>query len=388
MKLIQSLFLSLFTMTIMAQNVMTPEKLIQLKKVSAKGISKDGKFVIYQTSQYNIKKHKTKKKLFKIAIDGGEPIEIKKAKQFLDNPKIKNGLKLFSKAVQLENIKGSDIHKDAPKSNVKIYNELNYRHWDTWNEGKFNHVFYAPVGKKKEKTDIMKGEMFDCPQKPFGGAEDYVWDNDGTKILYVSKKLKGTKYAISTNSDIYEYDLKSKTTKNLTPYNKGYDTHPAFSEQGELAFLQMKRDGYESDKNDIIVVKNGKHINLTANWDGTVNSFKWSKDGKQIYFVAPIGGTVHLFVIKASENQQPKQITSGQFDIRGIVGEVNNKMVVSRTDMNHASELFVVDLSNGKMTQLTHANDKVYNSVILGKVEKRMVKTTDGKDMVCWVTYP
>ncbi|MBS9774249.1 MAG: S9 family peptidase [Tenacibaculum sp.] len=383
-----SLILCLFTMTIVAQKVMTPEKLIQLKKVGAKGISKNGKYVIYQTSQYNIAENKTKKKTYKISIDGGSPIEIKKAKKYIDNPKKKNGLKLFSKPVKIENIKGTDIHSDVPKSNVHIYNELNYRHWDTWNDGTFNHVFYAPTKDKKQAIDIMKNEPFDTPVKPFGGASDYIWNNDGTKILYVSKKLKGTKYALSTNTDIYEYDLKTKKTINLTLNNKGYDTHPTFSKQGELAWLQMKRDGYESDKNDIIISRNGKHINLTKNWDGTVNSFAWSKDGKEIYFVAPIGGTVQLFVIKATENEQPKQITNGQFDIRGIVGQVNNKIVVSRCDMNHATELFVVDLSSGKMAQLTHENDDVYNSVTLGKVEKRIVKTTDGKDMVCWVTYP
>ncbi len=388
MKLFLNIFLSLFTMTLIAQNVMTPEKLIELKKVRAKGISKDGKFVIYKTSQYNIATNKTTKKTFKIPIKGGTPIEIKKAKKYLHNDKIINGLQLFSKTVQLENIKGKDIHKDAPKSNVQIYNELHYRHWDTWHDGTFNHVFYAPVGKKKEKIDIMGKEMFDCPTKPFGDANDYIWNPDGTKILYVTKKLKGTKYAISTNTDIYEYDLASKTTKNLTSYNKGYDTHPAFSEQGELAFLQMKRDGYEADKNDIILSRNGKHINLTTNWDGTVNSFKWSKNGEKIYFIAPIGGTVQLFEIKADGGQNPKQITEGQFDVKGIVGQVDNKMIVSRCDMNHATELFVVDLTSGKMTQLTHENDAVYNSVTLGKIEKRIVKTTDGKDMVCWVTYP
>jgi len=151
----------------------------------------------------------------------------------------------------------------------------------------------------------------------------------------------------------------------------------------------MKRDGYEADKNDIIVVNDGNHVNLTAHWDGTVNSFSWNEKGDNIYFVAPIDGTVQLFEIAVSSKvKKPRQITSGQFDVSGIVGQSKNTMIVNRRDMNHAVELYTVNIKNGEMQQLTHVNDKVYNSIQLGKVEKRMVKTTDGKDMLSWVIYP
>lgn len=154
----------------------------------------------------------------------------------------------------------------------------------------------------------------------------------------------------------------------------------------------MKRDGYESDKKDIIVTVNGSSINLTANWDGTVNSFVWQDNGDKIYFVAPVLGTVQLFEIgipvAGKKSSSLKQITNGQFDVSGIVGQSKQTIVVSRRDMNHATELYTVNLSNGKMTQLTHANDAIYNAIKLSNVEKRMVKTTDGKDMLTWVIYP
>lgn len=381
---------SLISVLASAQDVMTPEKLIQLKKVHAKGISNDANFVVYATSQYSLASNTSTQKLYKIPLEGGKAIEIKNTDGLLTNASISPNrkYKLFSKSVKIDKVTGQDFYDDVPKSDVKIYNALNYRHWDTWEDGAFNHVFYAPLNSD-EGIDIMKNEPFDCPTQPFGGSEDYIWNPTGTKILYVTKKLSGTAYTLSTNTDIYEYDLSTKSTKNLTPKNKGYDTQPAFSAKGQLAWLQMKRDGYEADKNDIIINQNGEFINLTAHWDGTVNSFKWANNGKSIFFTAPINGTIQLFEIKAKKtNKMPKQITNGVFDVYGIVGQVKNKVVVSRMDMNHATELFLVDIASGEMKQLTHENDAVYKSVTLGDVKKRMVKTTDGKDMLAWVIYP
>jgi dipeptidyl aminopeptidase/acylaminoacyl peptidase len=392
----RKIFLSCLVLFILngltAQSVMTPEMLVQLNKVSAKGISKDKKSVIYSVSAYDLATNTTAKKTFSIPISGGEPTEISTTEGLLNNQDISpNGNYIISTSeVKLENVSGTDYYNDVPGSNVQIYNSLNYRHWDTWEDGKFNHVFYQSTQNADNvPIDIMPNEPFDCPQKPFGGSEDYVWSPDSQSILYVAKKLSGTDYAVSTNTDIYEYNLASKTTKNLTEKNNGYDTQPAFSSNERLAWLQMKRDGYEADKNDIIVNIEGEHVNLTANWDGTVDSFVWDEKGKKIFFIAPVDGTVQLFEIKVSTKlEAPKQITKGQFDVYGIVGQVNETMVVNKRDMNHSVELYTVNLTNGELTQLTHANDAIYNSIQLSNVEKRMVKTTDGKEMLTWVIYP
>ena len=370
-----------------AQKVMTPEQLITLNRVSAVGLTNDMQNVIYNVSKVDIKENNRSKKTFILPLSGGKSKSIKDYKKLITNRLISPDGKyeLFSKEVKIESITGRDHYKDVPQSNVKIYNSLNYRHWDTWADGSFSHIF---IKSKNGETDLMQGEAYDSPQKPFGGSEDYIWSPDSKKVLYVAKKHKGTAYAVSTNSDIYEYDLTTKKTKNLTEYNKGYDVAPSFSSKGELAWLQMKRDGYEADKNDIIVRRNGKDINLTKNWDGTVNGFIWSNNGDKIYFNAPVLGTVHLFEIEISASAMPKQITKGQFDVNGIVGQSKNTMVVSRRDMNHAPELYTVDMKNGKMNQITHENDAIYNSLSLGKIEKRITKATDGKDLLSWVIYP
>ena len=386
-------FLTVFTfLQISAQDMMTPELLVQLGKVSGKGITKDGNHVIFSVSKFSLDTNSKTSTSYKIPIIGGEPIVIEDYSNLInDNSISSNGkYKLTSKAIKLEKVLGVDAHPDMKDSDVKIYDELNYRHWDSWSDGTFNHVLYGGVKDSEDAfIDIMPNEAFDCPQKPFGGSEDYIWSPDSKSVLYVSKKLKGTAYAVSTNTDIFKYDLASKTTINLTEGNKGYDTQPSFSSKGQLAWLQMKREGYEADKNDIIVNIEGKHTNLTASWDGTVNSFVWQDKGEKIYFIAPIGGTVQLFEIDVtSKSKQPKQITNGQFDVSGIIGQTKNTIVVNRRDMNHAVELYTVNVENGEMKQLTHVNDATYNSIALSTVKKRMVKTTDGKEMVSWVIYP
>ncbi len=373
---------------------MTPEMLVQLNKVSGKGLTKDGNHLIYSVSNYNIDTNSKTSTTYQIPITGGEAQIITDYASLLTDSGISpdGNYKISTADVKLKNITGQDFYNDVSNSNVKIYDELNYRHWDTWEDGAYSHVLYSSTKNDSELIDIMANEPFDCPQKPFGGSEDYLWSPDSKSILYVTKKLSGVAYASSTNSDIYEYNLESKVTTNLTTENKGYDTNPAFSSKGQLAWLQMRRDGYESDKNDIIVKINNETINLTADWDGTVNSFTWQDKGTKIYFVAPVLGTVQLFEIEvpssAKKISAPKQITNGQFDVSGIVGQTKNSMVVSRRDMNHASELYTVNLSNGEMTQLTFANDATYNSIQLSTIEKRMIKTTDGKDMLTWVIYP
>jgi len=394
-KIIFSFLLSFALIGLTAQNVMTPEKLVQLNKVSGKGITKDGNFIVYSVSNYSIDSNSKSSTTFQMPVEGGEAKIIANTSSLLvDNSISPDGnFKISTADVKLKNVFGSDFYKDVANSNVQIYDELNYRHWDTWEDGAFSHIFYQSTKEENsELIDIMPGEAYDSPQKPFGGSEDYIWSPDSKHILYVSKKLSGVAYAVSTNSDIYEYNIETKETKNLTEDNKGYDTQPAFSSKGQLAWLQMRRDGYESDKNDIVIKLNEKSVNLTANWDGTVNSFLWQDKGTKIYFVAPVLGTVQLFEIAVPTSEDkitaPKQITNGQFDVSGIVGQTKKVMVVSRRDMNHASELYKVNLSNGEMMQLTQANDATYADVTLGKVEKRMVKTTDGKEMLTWVIYP
>lgn len=375
--------------------VMTPEQLIQLNRVSAVGISNDGKQVIYRTSTFDLEANKRTSKFFTVAVEGSKVRSLDKVGNLVKDKNISpdGKWKLVAKEVKIDKVSGTDHYDDVPKSNVYIYNQLNYRHWDAWEDGAYSHVFIQSVTDTLDTgIDLMEGKPFDCPQKPFGGDEDYIWSPDGKQVLYVTKKSAGTDYAVSTNSDIYAYNIETKQTTNLTENNKGYDTHPAFSSKGTLAWLQMKRDGYESDKNDIIVRMPAGDINLTKDWDGTVNGFIWSENGSKIYFTAPVGGTVQAFEIDVLRRKKtkaaPKQISEGPFDVNAIIAQSGKHLVVYRRDMNHATEIYNLNIKTGEMKQLSRANDAIYKDIKMSKIEKRMVKTTDGKDMVTWVIYP
>ncbi len=392
------IILGAMTTNMQAQNTkgITPEQLLTLHRLSPIGVTKDGKSLIYKTSKADLKTNEYDKAYYEMPIGGGEAKKIENADGLVAEKEVSpNGkYKIEIQKTKLEKVTGQDHYDDVEKSDVKIYNSLNYRHWDSWNVGEYDHVTIQDLKRKKKAAiDIMEGEPFDCPTKPFGGSEDYLWSPDSKQVLYVTKKVKGTTYAKSTNMDIYSYDLKTKKTTNLTPDNEGYDTQPAFSEQGVLAWCQMKRDGYESDKNDIIVNVEGEHLNLTADWDGTAYGFLWSKDGETIYFNAPVQGTVQVFSVsvpnkKSDKLTAPKQLTKGQFDLNGIIAEHEGTLLVTRTDMNHAKEIYSMTIADGKLKQLTNVNKETYDNIALSKVEKRMVETTDGKQMLTWVIYP
>ncbi|WP_068595129.1 S9 family peptidase [Vaginella massiliensis] len=381
----KSVLLWTFSMTsfVMAQNVMTPEKLWQVKKVSSVGLTKDKKQIVYSVATPNIETQQDDKQYFAMPIAGGKPVLVTDYKSLITDQNLaaKTNYSLETEKVKLQKVSGEDYYPAYKASNVQIYNELNYRHWDSWNNGEFDHAF---VSKNGQKIDILQDE-------PFSVSES-IWSPDGKKVIYVSKKKFGTDYALSTNTDIYEYDVATQQTRNLTEGKMGYDTAPGFSTKGDFAFLSMARDGYEADKNDLIVRSGAVELNLTKHWDGTVLGYKWSEDGTKIYFNAPVGGTVQLFEVgvnfKTKNLPIVNQITDGQFDIASVNEIVGNTAIVTRTDMNHAAELFAVDLKNGKLKQLTNENAALYNSIEKSNIEKRIVKTTDGKDMVVWVIYP
>ena len=339
MKKIYLLPVFLFFLAPVTAQVMTPEKLWSLERVSPVGMTNDGKKVIYTTRTYDLEENSGSSKTFVIPVEGGEPVAVNNIDSIYRDDKISpNGKwKILSKEVKVQPVTGQDFYPNLEKSEVYIYDDLNYRHWDTWEDGFYSHLILKDLSSGEE-IDIMEGEPHDTPQKPFGGPEDYIWNNDGTKIYYVSKKLKGKEYAVSTNTDIYVYDLATKTTSNLTEDNEGYDTHPAFSKDGVLAWLQMDEPGYEADKNDVIIIRDNQKVNLTKGWDGTVNSFTWSNDGKKIFFLAPFKGTTQLFEVSPFKKGTPeiKMITNGQFDVTGITGQTGNSLIVTRTDMNHA----------------------------------------------------
>jgi dipeptidyl aminopeptidase/acylaminoacyl peptidase len=374
---------------------MHPEKLWMLGRVSGIGITNDGREVVYRVSTPDMDKNTFTRKLYASDIQTGTTRPVETIQGLVADKHISpdGRYAIASRPVLMENTAGKKKYPDLPLSQVQLYDALDYRHWDTWHDGSFNHLFFGPADKPDSTyRDIMAGEPFHCPQKPFGGEEDYAWSPDGKSIVYVSKKKKGTEYVQSTNTDIYRYDLSTGKTFNLTEKNKGYDTHPLFSVQGDMAYLSMETDGYEADKNDLIVLSQGVYYNLTARWDGTVNSFIWHMSGKKLYFTAPVDGTIQVFEVPFAAAQNDKamvrQITNGDFDVTAIIGLTSSHLLITRTDLNHAAEIYSYALDKGEWRQLSRVNDALYGNTASCATERRYINTTDGKKMLAWVVYP
>src|SRR5690554_2989857 len=394
MKKITILCLSVVGLSVQAQTqVMTPETLWKLGRVSPIKVSDNNKILYYSVTTPNVAENDFRTDYYQIGLDGKGLKEIDK-----DNPALKQEKStadgkytLSHEAVKVKKVLGADYYENLDKSDVYVYDGLDYRHWDTWNDGTYSHVILTD-NQSQKKVDLLEGEPYYSPQKPFGGSSDYIFSPDGKKVIYVAKKVEGTAYALSTNTDLYEYDIKTGKTINLTENNKGYDTYPSFSPNGHLTWLQMKRDGYEADKNDIIVRYNGSDMNLTAQWDGTVNSYVWSEDGKKVYFTAPVNGTTQLFEVNFPAMTQVaitvKQLTEGDFDVTGIVKIFEDKAVLTRTDYNTATEVYQYHFGKKDWKKITSVNDEMYAKITKSKVEKRFVETTDGKQMLTWVIYP
>lgn len=412
-----------------AQNVLTPEKLWTLNKIGVSAVSPEHNALIYSVGKTDLKTEKNNKKNFFFNIKSGESTALDLGKKSLiqwdknglyasegekiylskdagkswtefytvgkaDNIVISpDGQKIaFSKEVQVEKLLAKDKYDDVPKSTAHIYTDLNHRHWDYYNEGKYNHVFVVNVAQNVDQaTDLLEGKPWDSPQRPFGGSEDFVWTPDSSQLLYVTKPLSGAEYAHSTNTDIFSYDLSSGTVQNLTGDNKGYDVSPGFSPDGKhLYWMSMERDGYEADKNDLKIMdwKSRKVTNLTKQWDESVTgSVFWSPDSKGIYFTSAYRGTKQLFNL-SPKNGKIKQITNGIFDVNDIYAQQKNSLLVSRNDMNHNPDLFSVDLKSGVMMQVTDINNRNYETITPSRTELKMIKTTDGEEMGVWFIYP
>ena len=413
-----------------AQQIMTPEILWTLNKFSVTAVEPSHAGIIYSVGKVDLNTEKTnrqnfylnfeknqilkmdllgKKSIFQWDKNGvyateGDKIYISKdnglswaefytigdADNIVVSP---DGKKVaFSKAVQVENLLGKDKYADLPKTTAQIYTDLNHRHWDAWNEGKYNHVFVASISNDISKAkDLLDGQKFDTPQKPSGGSEDFIWSPDSSQLLYVCKKKSGKEYATSTNTDIYTFDLASGKTENITEGMMGYDVNPKFSPDGKsLLWQSMARDGYEADKNDVVVMDwvSKKKTNLTKNWDeSVVGDVAWSNDSKMIYFTTAKRGTKQFFALNPKD-AKVNQISDGAFDVNEIVAFQNDFAFVTRTDINHNADLFKLNLKDGTMLQITQVNKENYANLTPSKSELKMVKTSDGKEMGVWFHYP
>lgn len=420
----------------LTSDIMTPEVLWSFGRLSEPQVSSDGETVLYTVTYYNIEENKSYRDIYSIPIAGGEPENLTNTpgneanvvwrpdgkkigylsatsgsvQMWEMNPdgsvktqvtEIADGISGFdyspdqSKIYFLKSVKldqsVNDLFPDLPKANARLENDIMYRHWDNWHDYTYNHIFVADYSKGKitEGKDIMEGERFDSPNKPFGGTEQVVWSPDSKTIAYVCKKKNGKEYSISTNTDIYLYNIESGETVNFTSGMMGYDQNPVFSPDGKLlAWESMERDGYEADKVRLFVanLETSEKKDYSANFDQNVAGLTWSSDGKSIYFISNIHATEEIHRLDLTDGSIAR-ITDGIHDYHSVA-IAGDKLIAEKVSMSKPAELYIVDPVTGKDEELTKINKGILDQLTFGEVEERWLPTTDGKQMHTWIIYP
>ena len=445
-------------------HLMTPEALWAMGRIGAAEASPNGKQIVYQVGYYSVKENKGHQMLFVMDangknqkalttdaksesdaawIAGGQKIAFLREGQLWSmNPDGTDRKQLTNDKLGIEGFKFSPDGKkvilikelpyhgtikenpsDLPLATGRLVTDMNYRHWDHYVES-ILHPFVADVtenGTINEGEDILKGEPFECPMAPFGGIEQLAWSPDSKTIAYTCRKKEGVLYAISTDSDIYLYNIGTRETKNLCKEagyvepkidatksmknqavnapenlknNPGYDTNPQFSADGKyIAWQSMARNGYESDRNRLCVYElaTGKKNYVSDKFDSNVEGFVWNKDNKSLTFIGVWHGTLNLY--QANFKGEVKQITNDWADYGSVALANNgNKILATRASMSHPTDIYIVtpgkDAKGTKVEQISHENDHILNQLTLGKCEQRWVKTTDGKQMLVWIMLP
>ena len=416
---------------------MTPEALWAMGRIGGMNVSPDGKRVVYTVAYYSVPENKSNREVFVMNADGSDNKQITKT-GFAENEAvwIKGGTKIaflcnesgssqlwemnpdgtdrkrlsdydkdiegfaFSpdekKVLFISQVKTvnstADKYPDLDKATGVIITDLMYKHWDEW-VTTVPHPFVADFDGESisNPVDVMEGELFESPMKPFGGIEQLAWNTTSDKIAYTSRKKTGKEYAISTNSDIYVYDLNTKQTTNITEETKGYDTNPTYSPDGKsIAWLSMERDGYEADQNRLMVMnlETGEKTFVSKDFDSNVDSYCWSADCERIYFTGVWHGESQVYQIDLANGNKITPLTEGMYDYASVA-LLGDKLIAQRHSMSMGDEIYSIDLTGDHtVTQLTFENKHIYDQLTMGKVEERWMKTTDGKQMLTWVIYP
>ena len=411
------------------------EALEALGRVSDPVVSPDGKKILFGISYENVEQNASNRDLYVMNADGSEQTRITRTAKSENNAvwidggnkiafmypidgkpqmwvmnadgsdrkavsSLEGGIAGFKlspdekKVVLIGNVKYSrtaqDIYPDLPKATGRVIDDLMYKHWDEW-VTEIPHPFIADFdgSEVKNPVDIMADEPFESPMKPFGGIESFAWSPDSKTLVYVSRKKTGVEYSISTNSDLYAYDLESGKTSNLTEGMAGYDTAPAFSPDGtRLAWLSMEHDGYESDKNRLFVLDmaSGEKTDLTSEWDYTIDAFAWNPDSRSLWFVAAHQGVTPVFSIGL--DRSVNVVAEGVCDYSTIAPLDSKTLIATRHSMLRPDEIYRIDNGNTEAIALTDVNGDIFKQLTMPTVEKRMVPTTDGKEMLTWVILP
>jgi dipeptidyl aminopeptidase/acylaminoacyl peptidase len=412
--------------------VLSPEIMFQFGRVTLEDVSPDGSQVLYTVTKPDLVSNTSSTELFLMPTTIGKPVMISganigannarfdadgdrvvylnddqlvvyqidtKQTKMLSNTGI-NGFTIIPSsnsicyAADVKYLPATvDRYADLPKSKGHVFDDLMFRHWKSWEDYNRSNLFVAEIGDSAligKPVNIMADEPYDAPMKPMGGMEQVSASPDGRYIAYTCKKMNGIAYATSTNSDVYLYDRETGKTINVSAPNAGYDIQPVFSPDSKLLiYNSMARDGYESDLNRLAIydLRGAKVRYITQDWDFNTGTSVWSTDGKTIYSICTVNGLESIYAIDPSAQTAPKRVSPADVNYNNLL-RVGNDLMVERVSMTSPVELFMLNPTTGGERQMTYQNTALLSGLQMGEVKRRMVKTTDGKDMLVYVILP
>ena len=444
--------------------MMTPEALWAMGRIGGMEASADGSRIVYQVGYYSVKQNKSHQVICIIDADGKNQRQLTTSSKSETDPTwfdaehiayISGGELWTMKADgserhQMTNTKGEvegykfspdrkkviilkslPFHEvikknpdDLPKATGRRVTDLMYRHWDHYVES-IQHPFLGTVSGYDVATDmadILEGEPYECPMEPFGGIEQLAWSNDSKQIAYTCRKKTGLEYSISTDSDIFLYDIEAKTTRNLCKpadyvapkvdptrtlaiqavnakdnlkNNVGYDQNPQFSPDGKyIAWLSMERDGYEADLNRLCICNLQTGEKRYIDWQSDVDAFCWApqKDKlAQLYFLSVWHGCVNMYYVDSKK--EVKQLTEDWADWTSLqLANDGKHILATRQSLSAPTDIYMVtpgkSVEKTKIEQLSFENKHILDQLTFGKMQQRWVTTSDGKQMLVWVMLP
>lgn len=415
------------TETEKAGGVLTPEILWKYGRIGSVLLSPDGSTVLYTVTNYDLPTEARTTCIYSVPAAGGNAVNltpeggsgpqwiengekiayISGSKIMVMNPdgtgkKEITGLQdfeilsfspagnmvYFTRRVKLD--RTANEKYNLPNAKVRIIDDMMYRHWNSWHDYAYSHIFIATFDGAAitNEKDIMTGQRFDAPDAPWFDEADISWSPDGKYIAYSCKKLTGKAYTLSTNTDIYLYNVSTGEEKNITEGNMGYDKVPVFSPDGSMiAYSSMEEDGYESDLERLFVydIAKGERRWVSEGWDYNVGNMQWNGTS-DIWFTSPYLGTQPIFNISLASGSVTR-VTTGNYDM-GPLQLRNNVLIAGIQSMARPTEVAKVEMADGRFSMITDVNGHIYESIKMGKSEERYIKTRDGKDLQMWIIYP
>ena len=444
--------------------MMTPEALWAMGRIGGMEASADGSRIVYQVGYYSVKQNKSHQvicimdadgknqrqlttssksetdptwfdaehiayissgELWTMKADGSERHQMTNTNGEVEGYKFSPDRK---KVIILKSLPFHEVIKknpdDLPKATGRRVTDLMYRHWDHYVES-IQHPFLGTVSGYDVATDmadILEGEPYECPMEPFGGIEQLAWSNDSKQIAYTCRKKTGLEYSISTDSDIFLYDIEAKTTRNLCKpadyvapkvdptrtlaiqavnakdnlkNNVGYDQNPQFSPDGKyIAWLSMERDGYEADLNRLCICNLQTGEKRYIDWQSDVDAFCWAplKDKlAQLYFLSVWHGCVNMYYVDSKK--EVKQLTEDWADWTSLqLANDGKHILATRQSLSAPTDIYMVtpgkSVEKTKIEQLSFENKHILDQLTFGKMQQRWVTTSDGKQMLVWVMLP